>query len=198
MFTGIVQAVGRVASCELRDGDCRIEIDCGGLDLSDVATGDSIAVSGCCLTAVELQGSRFVADVSGETMALTTLDALVEGRAVNLEKALRLADRLGGHLVSGHVDGVAEVIEVRPDGESQRWRFRVPEHLQRYIAAKGSVTLDGTSLTVNEVDGREFGVNLIPHTMTHTTFEQRGVGDRVNLEVDLVARHVERLLARED
>lgn len=198
MFTGIVQAVGRVAALESRAADLRLAIDCADLDLDDVALGDSIAVGGCCLTVVALTDVGFAADVSAETLALTTLGALQPGAAVNLEKPLRLADRLGGHLVAGHVDGLARVVSITADGRSQRWRLRAPAALDRYIAAKGSVTLDGTSLTVNDVDEDSFGVNLIPHTIAHTSFAERKVGDAVNLEVDLVARHLERLLARED
>jgi riboflavin synthase len=193
MFTGIIQAVGRIVSREARGTDARLVIDAGTLDLADVALGDSIAVAGVCLTAVELDGRRFAADVSAETLRLTTLGALAAGDPVNLEKALRLADRLGGHLVSGHVDGVGAVAAVDDDGASQRWTFRAPAALMRYIAVKGSVCVDGTSLTVNHVDGDTFGVTLIPHTLAMTTFGARKPGDAVNLEVDLVARYVERL-----
>ncbi len=195
MFTGIVQAVGRVRSLERRGGDVRLAIACGDLDFSDVQPGDSIAVAGCCLTAVALQADGFAADVSNESLALTTLGTLRPGAGVNLEKALRLADRLGGHLVSGHVDGVGKVLSITPDARSQRWSFEAPAALARYIAAKGSITVDGTSLTVNEVDGARFGVNLIPHTVAHTTFVERHAGDAVNLEVDVIARYAERLLA---
>ncbi len=198
MFTGIVQAVGRIVAIEPRGGDLRLSIDVGELDLADIDRGDSIAVAGCCLTVVDLDGDVFAADVSTETLSLTTLGKLETGSAVNLEKPLRLADRLGGHLVSGHVDGIGEVMSVAEDGRSQRWAFRVPHPLQRYIAAKGSITVDGTSLTVNEVDDDRFGVNLIPHTVAHTSFGERAVGDWVNLEVDLIARHLERLLATEN
>ena len=194
MFTGIIESVGRVRAIEPRGGDVRLYVATGDLDLSDVQLGDSIAVAGCCLTVVALQADGFAADVSNESLSLTTLGKLGNGDAVNLEKALRLADRLGGHLVSGHVDGVGRVVLVRPDGRSQRWTFEVPAELARYIAPKGSVTIDGTSLTVNEVEGARFGVNLIPHTVEHTTFAQRRAGDAVNIEVDVVARYVERLL----
>ena len=193
MFTGIIQAVGRVATHTARGGDAFVEIDTTGLDMSDVAIGDSIAVAGVCLTAVALDGTRFAADVSAETLKLTTLGTLVAGAAVNLENSLRLADRLGGHLVAGHVDGVGQILSVHDDGASQRWRFALPPALSRYIAVKGSIAIDGTSLTVNEVDGDTFGVTLIPHTLGATTFADRRPGDAVNLEVDLVARYVERL-----
>jgi riboflavin synthase len=194
MFTGIIQTVGRIARIERRGGDVRLTIDTATLDMSDVALGDSIAVSGVCLTAVELGAQSFAADVSNETLSLTSFSQLAPGSRVNLEKALRLADRLGGHMVSGHVDGLGKVVSVTSDGRSQRWTFEVPPNLTRYIAAKGSICIDGTSLTVNEVSGNRFGVNLIPHTVEHTTFVDRKAGDAVNLEVDVVARYVERLL----
>jgi riboflavin synthase len=194
MFTGIIQSVGRIARLEPRGGDVRLVVDTTELDLSDVQLGDSISVSGVCLTAVTLEARGFSADVSNETLSLTTLGKLKAGDPVNLEKALRLADRLGGHLVSGHVDGLGKVVSITPDGRSQRWTFEVPPALARYIAAKGSVCIDGTSLTVNEVSGGRFGVNLIPHTVEHTAFHVRRVGDAVNIEVDVIARYVEQLL----
>jgi len=195
MFTGIVQAVGRIAVRETRGSDARLVIDAGSLDLGDVGCGDSIAVAGVCLTVVAIDGASWTADVSAETLALTTLGALAVGDGVNLEKALRLADRLGGHLVSGHVDGVGRIIGVENDGGSQRWTFRVPASLARYIAAKGSICVDGVSLTVNSIAPDAFGVTLIPHTLAVTTFGTRTTGDPVNLEVDLVARYLERLHA---
>ena len=198
MFTGIIQAVGRVARVEPRGGDVRLHVETGALDLADVAFGDSIAVSGVCLTAVTLDAHGFAADVSNETLSLTMLGALKPGAVVNLEKALRLADRLGGHLVSGHVDGLGKVVAIAPDARSQRWQFEVPAALARYIAAKGSVCIDGVSLTVNEVTGNRFGVNLIPHTVEHTAFHARRAGDAVNIEVDLIARYVERLIHGDD
>ena len=197
MFTGIIQALGRIIRIEPRGGDVRLHIETGSLDLSDVAPGDSIAVSGVCLTALEPSVQGFFADVSNETLGLTTLGDAAEGDVVNLEKALRLADRLGGHLVTGHVDGLAEVTAIETDARSQRWCFRVPSGLSRYIARKGSVCIDGVSLTVNAVDGDEFEVNLIPHTQQVTTFSQRRVGDAVNIEVDLMARYAERLFEKE-
>jgi riboflavin synthase len=186
--------VGRIARLEPRGGDVRLYVDTADLDLSDVQLGDSIAVSGVCLTAVTLEPRGFGADVSNETLSLTTLGKHKAGDPVNLEKALRLADRLGGHLVSGHVDGVGKVVSVTPDGRSLRWVFEAPASLSRYIAAKGSICIDGTSLTVNEVNGHRFGVNLIPHTVEHTAFKARRPGDAVNLEVDVVARYIERLI----
>jgi riboflavin synthase len=194
MFTGIIQTVGRVARLEPRGGDVRLHVDSADLDLDDVQLGDSIAVSGVCLTAISLAERGFAADVSNETLSLTTLGQLKPGDPVNLEKALRLADRLGGHLVSGHVDGVGKVVSITPDARSQRWTFEVPADLARYIAAKGSICIDGTSLTVNEVSGTRFGVNLIPHTVAHTAFHARHAGDAVNIEVDVIARYVERLI----
>jgi riboflavin synthase len=195
MFTGIIQSVGRIARLEPRGGDVRLHVDTAGLDLGDVQLGDSIAVSGVCLTAITLEARGFAADVSNETLSLTSLGKLKAGDPVNLEKALRLADRLGGHMVSGHVDGLGKVVSITPDARSQRWVFEVPASLSRYIAAKGSVCIDGTSLTVNEVSGQRFGVNLIPHTVEHTAFHARCVGDVVNIEVDVVARYIERLLS---
>ena len=193
MFTGIIQAVGQVAALEPRGGDVRLRIAAPGWPLDDVAEGDSIAVAGVCLTALDLAADGFAADVSIETLNLTTLGRLAPGDGVNLEKALRLSDRLGGHLVSGHVDGVGRVVEIAADARSQRWTFEAPAALARYIAVKGSICIDGVSLTVNAVDGARFGVNLIPHTQAVTTFGTRRPGDAVNLEVDLLARYIERL-----
>jgi riboflavin synthase len=195
MFTGIIEAVGRIAQREARGGDVRLVIDAASLDLDGLRLGESIAVGGVCLTVVAIDVSRLGFDVSNETLACTTLGDCGEGAAVNLERALRLADRLGGHLVSGHVDGIGRVIDVREDARSQRWTFEAPPDIARYVAAKGSIAIDGVSLTVNEVDGARFGVNLIPHTIDHTTFAQRRPGDPVNLEVDLIARYAERLMA---
>ena len=196
MFTGIVTAIGRVMRSEPRGGDLRLTIVAPDFDASDVAPGDSIAVSGCCLTMVAPEGDALAFDVSNETLSLTTLGGLKLGDRVNLEPALRLSDRLGGHLVSGHVDGVGTIVSIEPDARSQRWTIEGPRVLMRYIAAKGSVCVDGVSLTVNEIDGDRFGVNLIPHTVAATTFGDRGLGDRVNLEVDLLARYIERMLSR--
>jgi len=192
MFTGIVAAIGRVQRVDPRPGGLRLTIDAGTLDLSDVAIGDSIAVNGCCLTVVSLAGARFEVDVSRETIACTAaLDAPGE---VNLEKSLRLADRLDGHLVSGHVDGVGEVVEFAAVGESHRLVVRVPAELAKYVARKGSIAVQGVSLTVNRVVGPQFEVNLIPHTLAGTTLKTLSPGARVNLEVDLIARYVERML----
>lgn len=197
MFTGIVAAIGKITRTEPRDGDARLHIDTGSLNLAGVAIGDSIAVSGVCLTAIALDAHAFAADVSRETLACTTLGELRVGSAVNLELALALGARLGGHLVSGHVDGVGFLRARSADARSERMRFEAPASLARYIAAKGSVCVDGVSLTVNAVAGAEFEVNIVPHTLAATTLGARAVGDRVNLEVDLLARYLERLLLRE-
>lgn len=195
MFTGIIQDLGRIERCEARGGDVRLLISCRQLDVARIQLGDSICVQGCCLTAVEVQGRNFSADVSRETLALTTLADLKVGSPVNLEPALRAGDALGGHLVSGHVDGVAQVRALSDDARSQRVLIGVPAPLARFIAPKGSVALDGVSLTVNEVEGSTFGVNLIPHTQVVTTLGALEVGARLNLEVDQVARYLARLLA---
>lgn len=192
MFTGIIQALGRIERIEPLEQGVRLTIDAGPLDLADTAVGDSIAVNGACLTATFVSGARFTADVSRETLACTA--GLGAPGAVNLEKSLRLNDRIGGHLVSGHVDGVGEVSAFEQAGESMRLIARAPAELARYIARKGSVTIDGVSLTVNRVAGAEFEVNLIPHTLEATTLKRLAPGARVNLEVDLLARYVERLL----
>lgn len=194
MFTGIIQSIGRMARLEPRGGDLRIAVAAPDFGISDIALGDSISVSGCCLTVVAIENHALVFDVSNETLSLTTLGGLREGDAVNLEKALRLADRLGGHLVSGHVDGLGAIVAIEPDARSQRWSIEAPRDLLRYIAAKGSICMEGVSLTVNAVEGQRFDVNLIPHTVAATTFRDRREGDRVNLEIDLLARYLERLM----
>ena len=197
MFTGIIESIGTIARIERRCGDVRLHVDAGSLGLDDVKLGDSISVSGVCLTAVEIDGAVFTVDVSTETLARTTLGALRDGDPVNLEKAMRLSDRLGGHLVAGHIDGVGRVVSIESDARSQRWLFELPPALARYLAPKGSICIDGVSLTVNEVDGARFGVNLIAHTVDVTTFKTRRTGDAVNIEVDLLARYVEQLLPRD-
>lgn len=197
MFTGIIQAVGKIAAIEKKGGDARLRVDTGGLDMSNVNTGDSIAVSGVCLTAVEHSASGFTADVSGETLARTTLGQLRSGAAVNLEKALTLNTPLGGHLVSGHVDGVGTVVSREMEGRSVRFRFEAPAVLARYIAEKGSICVDGVSLTVNAVNGARFDVNLVPHTLTQTTLDSFQPASKVNLEVDLLSRYLERLVLGE-
>jgi riboflavin synthase len=198
MFTGIIESIGRIRALEPLGGDVRLHIDTGTLDMGDVVLGESIAVSGVCLTVIAFDAASFAADVSTETLSRTTLGGLTPGAPVNLERAMRADGRFGGHMVSGHVDGVGEVVSISADARSQRWRFRVPAALSRYIAEKGSVCIEGTSLTVNAVDADHFEVNLVPHTVTHTNFGALGVGARVNIEVDLVARYLERLaLSRE-
>ena len=194
MFTGIIQGVGRLAGIEPRGGDVRLLVEVGSLAFENVELGESIAVNGVCLTVVEFDESTFSADASNETLSLTTLGGLAEGDALNLERAMRPVDRLGGHMVSGHVDGVGRVAAIEPDARAQRWRFEASPDVLRYVAKKGSICVDGVSLTVNEVDDAGFEVALIPHTVQHTRFSHTGVGDPVNLEVDLVARYVERLL----
>ena len=195
MFTGIVQDMGRLIALEPRGGDVRLRVAVERLPLEAVRTGDSIAVSGVCLTVVEHDRGSFAADVSLETLSLTTLGELAPGSRVNLEPALRAGDPLGGHLVSGHVDGVGRVVSLAQDARSWRLRFATPPELARYVARKGSIAIDGVSLTVNEVEGGEFGVNIIPHTFEVTTIGSYAPGRRVNLEIDPIARYVERLLA---
>ncbi len=199
MFTGIIEGVGRLAAAQPLGGDTRFTFDVGTLPFEAVQLGESIAVNGVCLTVIAFDAGSFQADASTETLALTTLGALQAGALLNLERAMRPTDRLGGHLVSGHVDGLGRVLSVHEDARAQRWRFAAPAALLKYIAKKGSICVDGVSLTVNAVDAEGFEVALIPHTVAHTRFSQTGVGDAVNLEVDLVARYVERLLgARAD
>ena len=194
MFTGIIAAVGAITTLQPRGGDVRLRIATGKLDLRDVRLGDSIAVSGVCLTAVELSNDGFWADASRETLERTLLGEAQPGTRVNLEKALTPTTRLGGHLVSGHVDGIGTVTEWRPDGRSWRLRIQAPDALARYIAEKGSIGVDGVSLTVNRVDGAAFELNIVPHTLAETTLADFNTGRRVNLEVDLIARYLERLL----
>ena len=194
MFTGIITAVGKVAALAPKSGDMRMRFRTGKLDLHDVAPGDSIAVSGVCLTAVELPGDGFWADVSKETLSRTTLGSLRVGSAVNLEKALTPSTRLGGHLVSGHVDGVGSVLDRREEARSVRFRLEAPRQLAKYIAEKGSVCVDGISLTVNGVVGAQFDLNIVPHTLEETTMAEFEPGRRFNLEVDVIARYLERLL----
>ena len=195
MFTGIVQDLGTVVERETRGGDLRLVIAFAQIDESRIGLGDSICVQGCCLTVAARAGATFAADLSRETLSLTTLGELEVGAPVNLEPALRAGDALGGHLVSGHVDAVARVTSVEADARSRRLTVGVPQSLARYIARKGSVTVDGVSLTVNEIAGASFGVNLIPHTLAVTTLGALEAGAAVNLEVDQLARYVERLMA---
>lgn len=194
MFTGIIQAIGKIRAMQAIGGDLRLTIATGKLELSDVQLGDSIAVNGVCLTAVVLDNTSFSADVSRETLSLTSLSQLNLGAPVNLEKALTLSTRLGGHLVSGHVDGLGEVISRYDDARSVRFRLKAPDQLAKYIAAKGSIGVDGTSLTVNKVEGAFFELNIVPHTLQETIMSEYRAGSKVNLEVDVVARYLERLL----
>lgn len=193
MFTGIISAVGKIVQLEERQGDKRLNIDTGNLGLDDVRLGDSIACNGVCLTAVEITEQGFIADVSVETLSLTTVGNWDMGSPINLEKAMQASDRFGGHIVSGHVDGIGEVISLHEDARSWRFRMRAPAELARYIAHKGSITVDGISLTVNHVDGAEFELNIVPHTMVNTIMGHYQQGTKVNLEVDLIARYLERL-----
>ena len=193
MFTGIVMAIGRLRATESAGGDARLVIDTGQLPLDGVALGDSIAVNGVCLTVTALEPAAFAADASRETLALTTLGELGAGAPLNLETALRAGDPLGGHYVSGHVDGVARVIARAGDARSVRVEFELPPGLERYVARKGSICIDGISLTVNDVHASRFGVNLVPHTLSATTARDWKVGTRVNCEVDMIARYLERL-----
>ena len=193
MFTGIIEAVGKIEARSQEKGEWRLKFFTGDLDLSDVKIGDSIAVSGCCLTVVEKQATAFLADVSNETMRCTALGTLEIGSAVNLEKAMLATDRFGGHIVSGHVDGVGHLIKVENEGQSIKMTFKIPSNLSKYVAAKGSICVDGTSLTVNEAKDDYFAVNLIPHTQYETISGSYEIGDSVNLEVDIIARYLERM-----
>ena len=194
MFTGIIAVIGNITKIEPKDGDCRLTINTGKLSLADTQLGDSIAVNGVCLTAIELGKQHFSADVSNETLSRSTLKTAAVGTPVNLELALAPTTRLGGHIVSGHVDGIGELIELKPDARSKRLSFKAPDELAKYIAEKGSITINGISLTVNAVNGAVFSVNIVPHTLKETTLAAIKVGEKVNLEVDLLARYLERLL----
>lgn len=198
MFTGIIEAVGRIKKIESLGGDMRLHVDPGNLDMSDVQPGDSIAVNGVCLTAIEFDEKHFAADVSNETIKLTSLKDLAVGSEVNLEKALLPTTRLGGHLVSGHVDGLGEVLSVKEESRSIQLTIRAPKELKRYIAMKGSICIDGTSLTVNRITDTDFEINIVPHTQQQTIIKHYKPGTRVNLEVDLIARYLERLLLNQD
>ncbi len=194
MFTGIIAAIGKVASVQPSGGDLRLNIDSDKLDLSDVKLGDSIAINGVCLTVVDISGAQLSFDVSRESLDRTSLGQVKPGSRVNLEKAMAVGDRLGGHIVSGHVDGLGKVAVMEASARSVKFRFEVPAVLERYIAEKGSICIDGTSLTVNQVGAGWFEVNIIPHTMQETIISDYQTGTVVNLEVDLIARYLERLL----
>ena len=195
MFTGIIEAEGHVKKIELREGDWKITFHTGKLDMSDVQIGDSIAANGICLTVIEFNDHSYVADMSGETLKVTTAGSWKEGTPVNLEKALRLQDRLGGHLVSGHVDGVGVVKSIAQDARSWRYKIEAPMAICKYIAEKGSICINGISLTVNEVEACVFGINIVPHTIQETTIKHFKAGTQVNLEVDLLARYLERMMS---
>ena len=198
MFTGIISAIGEIAELEHRQGDVRISIHAPELGFDDVRLGDSIACNGVCLTAVELIANGFIADVSVETLSLTTIEYWALNSRINLEKAMQASDRFGGHIVSGHVDGIGEVVSLHEDARSWRFTIKAPDNLAKYIAQKGSITVDGTSLTVNVVNGSEFELNIVPHTMIHTVISDYQVGTKVNLEVDLIARYLERLTSADN
>jgi riboflavin synthase len=203
MFTGIIEAVGEIVVCEAivneaGGSDIRLRVKANDLPLASVQLGDSIATNGVCLTVVELPGDGYVADVSSESLALTTIGDWAEGTPVNLELALTPDSRLGGHMVSGHVDDVGEVISRHPDARSERFRLRAPKALAKYIAHKGSITVDGTSLTVNKVEGAEFELNIVPHTVEKTVMGPYQPGTRVNLDEEVIARYLERLLLGDD
>lgn len=194
MFTGIIEALGNIAEIRPLGGDVQVYVRTGQLDLADVQLGDSIAVNGVCLTAIDLPGDGFWADVSQETLSHTYFGKLKSGDPVNLEKALTPSSRLGGHLVSGHVDGVGEIVDMHNDGRSTRISIAAPKGLAKYIAHKGSVCIDGISLTVNAVDGDQFELNIVPHTLDQTLIKYYSVGRKVNIEVDQIARYLERLI----
>lgn len=197
MFTGIIQTTGSISSIEPRAGDCRFVFDTGSMDLSDMIIGDSIAVNGACLTIIEKEKHLFTADLSKETLTLTTFSDLKEGARINLEKAMQLSDRINGHLVSGHIDGIGKIIDKSDDGRSIRFTIEFPPALARFISQKGSVTVDGVSLTVNDVESNAFGVNIIPHTLSETIFSEYDLSSKVNIEVDLLARYLDQLIIKE-
>ena len=197
MFTGIIQAVGQVRDIQPHSADTRFRIDAKLMPLDDSRIGDSIAVNGVCLTATEIEGSTFWVDISSESLAKTSLQAIQVGSPVNLEKALTLSTPLGGHLVSGHVDGLGEITRIETSGRANVYQVRIPGHLAKYVAQKGSICIDGVSLTVNQVSGHELSVTIIPHTQTQTIISSYQVGTKVNIEIDLIARYLERLLLGE-
>lgn len=195
MFTGIITDLGNVRSIT-RDGETRFEF-ASHYDMSTVDIGASIACNGVCLTVIETGADWFAVQASAETLEKTTLSDWAEGRSVNFERAMKIGDELGGHIVSGHVDGIATVVDIQPEGESKRFTFEAPDALKKFVAPKGSVALDGVSLTVNEVEGARFGICIIPHTQSVTTFGSLKVGDKINMEIDMLARYVARLLEKD-
>lgn len=196
MFTGIITHIGEIARIDKDRGDWRVFVKTD-MDGADIAIGASIACSGCCLTVVSKENGELAFDVSAESLSKTIIGSWAVGTKINLERSLKMGDEMGGHIVSGHVDALAEIESIEQEGDSHRVRIVVPEEFERFIASKGSITLDGISLTVNDVQGRRFGVNIIPHTWTHTTFGQRKVGDKMNMEIDMLARYVARQLGRD-
>ncbi len=198
MFTGIIQSIGKISAIKTGSLDSRLTVNVGNMLFTDVEMGESISINGACMTVVEFDLSSFSADVSRESLALTTLGRLKAGSVVNLERAMQLSDRLGGHLVSGHIDGLGQVTQCVAEGKSTRYVIRVPDELAKYIAHKGSVCVDGVSLTVNEVNGSEFSLQIIPHTQQETIFSEYLLGSEVNIEVDIIARYLERLLDKSD
>jgi riboflavin synthase len=196
MFTGIILATGRVTAIANKGGDVELGVDASGLDMARIAIGDSVCVQGVCLTVTRKQGAHFFADVSLETLSKTTFGALVIGSKVNLEPSLRAGDALGGHMVSGHVDAVGKLLRADQDARSWRLEFELPPGLMRFVAPKGSICINGVSLTVNEVEGRRFDVNIIPHTHDVTTLGELQVNDGVNIEIDVVARYLARLMTK--
>jgi riboflavin synthase len=197
MFTGIIQTTGSISAIEPRGGDSRFVFNTGKMDLSDLTIGDSVAVNGACLTIIEKENNSFTADLSKETLELTTFSGLVIDSRINLEKAMLLSDRINGHMVSGHVDGIGKVINKSDDARSVRYTIEIPSALSRYVSKKGSVTVDGVSLTINAVDGNTFNVNIIPHTLSETIFSEYKADTRVNIEVDLIARYLDQLITKE-
>lgn len=196
MFTGIIQSIGTLSSIEDHDDDRRLTIDVGSMDTGDIHTGDSICVNGACLTVVGLSGKRFIADISTETLSCTSLGSLKSDSKVNLEKALQLGDRLHGHMVTGHVDGIGKILTRKEDARSIRFHIELPVELHRYVSKKGSICVDGVSLTVNDKDSKGFMVNIIPHTLDQTIFSEYIPGNLVNIEVDLIARYLETLIPK--
>ena len=196
MFTGIIQTTGKIIAIDQHGGDSRFVFNTGDMDLSDLKVGDSVAVNGACLTIIDNDNNSFAADLSKETLELTTFSKLTIGSRINLEKAMLLSDRLNGHLVSGHVDGIGKVLEMHEDARSVRYTIETPDALSRYISKKGSVTIDGVSLTINAVEGNTFNVNIIPHTLSETIFSEYLAGSRVNIEVDLIARYLDQLIVK--
>ena len=196
MFTGIIQSTGKINAIDQHGADSRFVFNTGNMDLSDLNVGDSVAVNGACLTIIGKDDDSFTADLSNETLKLTTFSKLEAGSSINLEKAMQLSDRLNGHMVSGHIDGIGNVLDMDDDARSIRYTIEVPTALSRYISKKGSVTVDGVSLTINTVEGNTFSVNIIPHTLSETIFSEYEVGSQVNIEVDLIARYLDQLIVK--